>query len=99
MHHALCRVDILADRLEYLFYHQQHGKIQMIMRFHDMEQAQVDMRRLVFRFRVRRQLRHFGSEYDPSNPQHILSMQFGNVAEAQQFLGCVQQRIPDLHVS
>jgi hypothetical protein len=63
------RVDICDDRLDYRFIHPQHGQIQMLMRYQDIDAGQLDMRTGRLSFHVARPLHQFGSQiYNHSLP-------------------------------
>ena len=72
-----------SDRLEYVFHHDQHGPVQMLMRFRDVDQASLSSRTLSFH--VNRPLRHFGIEYDPSRKGEVLSLDLCSDSDAAEF--------------
>jgi hypothetical protein len=63
------RVDICQDRLDYKFIHPVHGQIHMLMRYKDIDGAQLDMHNSRLSFHVARPLHQFGSKlYDHTVP-------------------------------
>lgn len=84
-----------GDRLEYKFRHQQHGCVQMLMWFRDMQDVRWEEGSRTLSFHVTRPLRHFGTEYDPGNGADRLSLQLCSAEEAAAFSAqCRQLGLP-----
>ncbi|RLN59125.1 hypothetical protein BBJ29_004147 [Phytophthora kernoviae] len=91
-----CPVTFSADRCTYLFQHPFEAKeIQMIMYYHDMLHASVNMADHSFRFHLSRVLEQFGSDYNPSNAQHWIRIVLATTSEAKK----VKQYLADLKVT
>ena len=89
-------ITVFHDRLEYKFYHNTHGQIKMCMWFRDIGDAKLEGLR--FTFHVRRALRHFGSEYDPSSKTDRLTLELCSQDNAAEFRR-VASRILEQNVS
>lgn len=95
---STCIVDVCEDGLQYKFHHATHGPVKMAMFYRDVHAALLDMARMTLTFRVRRTLRYFGSDYDPLDETHVLSLQACSGADALKLRQFLETRIEGLSI-
>ncbi len=77
-------LSVFSDRLEYKFLHEkQKNSVEMLMRFRDIDRADLDLQLFRLTFHVCRPLNIFGMEYDHTKDQ--LSLQFCSRDDAVAF--------------
>lgn len=83
------------DCFRFHFGHPRQGRIHVFLYFKDVDRATVSVRKQLFTFHVDRPLRTwFGTEYDPADPQHAVSMRLCKRAEVDEFAERMQQTLP-----
>jgi len=78
-------VQFFNDRCTYAFHHSREGRINMDMKYRDMKEYSLDERKMVFKFRIHRNLEHYVTCYDPGRADHVLSMVFSKKPEMISF--------------
>eukprot|EP00803_Ostreobium_quekettii_P000379 evm.model.scf_540EXC.8 EVM.evm.TU.scf_540EXC.8 scf_540EXC:62082-62744(+) len=77
--------EFYADRVEYYFCHEEHGKIRMIMFYRDMSDVHLTVLKNRLRFKILTSLAMFGQQYDPQNGRDVLEMEFDSVESVQEY--------------
>lgn len=91
-------VRFLANRCEYAFHHPYAPTvIDMVMYYRDMEDAVVETGRRLFRFRIARDLLHYGSDYNYRDASHVVSIEFHSEQDVRR-IAKERHRIPGLRV-
>lgn len=68
-------VRFFNDRMEYTFHHPfESAEIRMVMYYRDLIGPSIVSNKL--KFKVPRALTHFPADFDPSNPQHLITIEF-----------------------